>query len=211
MDRADKTNDLVRRAVGGDTIALKLLLTESRDRLCEHLSRLVPGDLRPVLEVEDVVQEALFEVFRRIETFEVRGPGSFYRWVAAIGLNRLRDSMRRARAGKRGGGKRAAATVRRSVEDSSIVLLDTLAGPGRTPSRVVARAEAVDAVQAALQQIPEHYRRAIWLVHIESRPVREAAVTMGRTERAIHGLCRRGLKLLEGELQSSTRFLSSMS
>jgi RNA polymerase sigma-70 factor (ECF subfamily) len=209
MDQADQTNDLVRRAVGGDTLALKLLLTESRDRLCEHLSNRVPPDLRPSLGVEDVVQEALLEVFRRIETFEVRGPRSFYRWVATIGLNRLRDAIRRERAGKRGGRNRGVATVRPSVEDSSIVLLETLAGPGRTPSRTLARAEAVEAVQAALKQLPEHYRRAIWLVHLESRPVREAAATMGRSERAIHGLCRRGLKLLEGELQSATRFLSS--
>ena len=211
MDPADQTIDLVRRAVGGDTLALKLLLTDSRDRLCQHLSNRLPPDLHPSLDVEDVVQETLTDVFRRIGTFEAREPGSFYRWVATIGLNRLRDAIRRERAGKRGGGNWGVATARRSVEDSSIVLLETLGGTGRTPSRGVARAEAAAAVQDALQQLPERYRRAIWLVHIDGQPVREAAATMGRSERAIHGLCRRGLKLLEGELGSATRFLSSTS
>lgn len=209
MDHADQTNDLVRRAVSGDTLALKLLLTDSRDRLCEHLSNRLPPDLRSSLGVEDVVQETLTDVFRRIGTFEVREPGSFYRWVATIGLNRLRDAIRRERAEKRGGGNRGVATARRSVEDSSIVLLETLAGPPGTPSRTVARAEAVAAVQDALKQLPEHYRRAVWLVHIEGQLVREVAATMGRSERAVHGLCRRGLKLLEGELRSATRFFSS--
>ena len=43
------------------------------------------------------------------------------------------------------------------------------AAPGRTPSRCVARLEAVSAVQEALDALPKHYRRAIWHVHLEGR------------------------------------------
>jgi hypothetical protein len=39
--------------------------------------------------------------------------------------------------------------------------------------------------------------------------VRVAAEVMGRSDRAIHGLCRRGLVLLRNHLGSATRFLSS--
>ena len=87
-------------------------------------------------------------------------------------------------------------------------LLDTLAGPTQTPSRNVARGEAIDAVEDALDQLPDHYRQAVWLVHIAGRPVREAALAMGRTDRAIHGLCRQGLKAMRDYLGSESRFLS---
>lgn len=90
-----------------------------------------------------------------------------------------------------------------------MALFHNLAGPTKTPSRLVARSEAIVAVNHALANLPKHYHEAIQLVHIEGRSARDAGERMGRTERAIHGLCRRGLKLLEKELQSASRFLSS--
>ena len=88
-------------------------------------------------------------------------------------------------------------------------LLDLVAAPGRTPSRVLARRDAVAAMQTALASIPEHYQQAVWLVYIEGHPVAEAAARLGKTERAIHGLCRSALKLLRERLGSASQFLSS--
>lgn len=95
------------------------------------------------------------------------------------------------------------------MDDSTIALLDMLAGPGRTPSRSVARIEAIDAVQSALSAIPDNYRQAIGLVHLEGRPIREVAEIIGCTERAVQGLCRRGLKQMEAHLRSASRFYST--
>ena len=200
---------LARRAANGDMVALKLLLTESRRHLCERMSRRIPADLRPRFDVEDIVQEAHIEVFRNIDSFEPRGPDSFARWVATIALNRLRSAIRRQRALKRGGEHTGGVPTGWSIEDSTIALLDTLAGPDHTPSRSVARLEAIEAVQAALAELPADCQRAVWLVHIEGRSVKAAATKMGRSERAIHGLCRRGLGLLRDRLRNATRFLSS--
>jgi RNA polymerase sigma factor (sigma-70 family) len=169
----------------------------------------VPSDLRSVVDVDDIVQDTHIEIFRRIEGFKPRHAGSFDRWVTVIGLTRLRNAIKRHRAAKRGGQHWTVSPVSRRTQDSMIALLDTLADPGRTPSRFVARAEAVEAVHGALADLPDHYRRAVWLVHIEGRPVRSVAVEMGKTERAIHGLCRRGLSLLRDRLGSATRFLTS--
>jgi RNA polymerase sigma factor (sigma-70 family) len=204
----DKTAELAARAVAGNAAALKLLLIESRHRLCEHMAGRVPADLRGVLDVDDVVQEAHVEVFRRIGKFEPKGPESFYRWVSAIALSRLRNAIKWHRAAKRGGGWRAAEFRTRQVQDSTIALLDKLAGRARTPSHYAARAEAVRAVQVAMADLPGHYRDALWLVHIEGRPVHAAAAALGRSERAVHGLCRRGMGLLRQRLQSASKFLS---
>lgn len=200
---------LTQRAATGDAVALKLLLTETYPRVCTHLSARIPADLRRIVDPEDIVQEAEIDVFRRIEVFEPRGPNSFYRWFATIAVSRLRDAIRWDRAAKRGGGALASNQTRRSIEDSTIALLDLLAAPGNTPSQSVARGEAIRAVGAALGEIPEDHRQAVQLVHLEGRPVAEAAAQMGRTERAIHGLCRRGLRHLQERLQSASRFLGS--
>lgn len=162
-----------------------------------------------MLAAEDVVQQAHIEVFRRIAGFEWRGPDSFYRWLATIALSRLRNAIRHQTSIKRGGGWTPVGPFAGNFEESAVELLDLLAGPDETPSRCVARSEAALAVRSALAELPEDNRRALWLVHFEGCSAKAAAAQMGRTERAVHGLCHRGLKLLRSHLRSATRFLSS--
>ena len=202
-------DELVARAVKGDTVALKLLLTESHRHLREYVSPKIPASLSRILDAEDIVQDAHVEVFRRIGAFRPRGAGSFFRWVAAIAVSRLRNRIKQERTLKRGGPGFARRPMTQRFEDSTIALLDVLAGPGKTPSRSVARREAVDAVQAAITDLPERNRKAVWLVHIEGRSTAEAGAEMGCTKRAVQGLCRRGLKLLQERLESASDFLSS--
>lgn len=207
MISPEQQSELVQRATGGDQIALKLLLTDSHGRLCAALAQRIPDTLRSTVDAEDVVQEAHVEVFRRIHTFVPRGANSFDRWVLAIAISRLRNAVKWHRAGRRGGGRAVwtAAAVRR--EESTVSLLDVLAGPGHTPSGSAMRVELIEAVHTALAELPDHYRRALWLVHIEGRAVKHAAALMHRTERAVHGLCRRGIRLLQRRLHSASRLL----
>jgi len=207
--RADGHEEsLIEQAVAGDEVSLTLLLTESREQLCRLIAGKTSRDLQRVVTADDIVQEAHTEVFRRITSFEPRGGDSFHRWVATIAVRRLRSAIREHRAAKRGGGRRAK-TGAGNPEESTIALLDLLGADGGTPSRSVARREAVAALQTALADLPEQYRRAIWLVHIEGLPVKEVAVEMGRTERAIHGLCRRGIARMRERLGSGSKFLTS--
>jgi RNA polymerase sigma-70 factor (ECF subfamily) len=199
---------LVRRAVAGDQVALTTLLAECRGRIVQYLKQRLPKDLSTEVDAEDVVQAALVEVFRHVGTFEDRGPGSFFRWVATIGLRKLRDAIRLRRAAKRGYGQLAPGTGSPNWNESLIALIDLVAAPGRSPSQSVARGEAIRAVEAALAGLPEDYRRAIWLVNIEGKSAAAAAAEMGRTERAIHNLCHKGRERLRELLGSGSRFLS---
>lgn len=200
--------ELVRLAVAGDLAALRLLLTEYRPRLRAYLAARIPDGLNQAIDPDDIAQEAYVRVFRHIDHFEQREPNSFFLWLATIAMNCLRDTMRQHQAVKRGGGRDVARTGK-GFDESTIALLNALAGPGKTPSRTMARGEAVDAVHAALEKISEDQRRAVWLVHIEGRAVVEAAAAMGRSERAVHGLCRRGLKQLQQKLGAPGDYLSS--
>ena len=207
MSSDGEDSALVQRAIAGDSVALKLLLVHSHKRIGRQIARRIPASLQKVIDIEDVIQETHIEVFQRIAGFEPRGDGAFDAWITAIAVSRLTNAIKKHRAAKRGG--LALSPMNQRIEDSTIALLDTLAGPGRTPSQSVARGEAIEAVHAALDELPEHYREAVWLVYIEGRPVKEAAVQMDRTERAVHGLCRRGLRALRDRLQSATSLLST--
>jgi RNA polymerase sigma-70 factor (ECF subfamily) len=208
MDPGQFDTKFLTRAARGDADALKSLLAETREQLSRHLAGRVPRDLRQCFDVDDIVQETHIKVFQRIDGLRNVHTRSFYRWVAAIALSRLRNAIRHHRAARRGG---AAGTIGQlqGREDSAVALLDTMAGPGETPSRTVGRREIVAAVDRALAALPEHYRQALWLVHIEGLPVREVADRMGRSERGIHGLCRRGLKQMRDTLAPAGFFYST--
>lgn len=199
---------LIRRAVEGDEFALSALLAESRSRLLDLVSCRIPADLKPAIEADDIVQQAHVEIFRRIKSLRNQNVDSFDRWMSTILLRQLLNALRELRALKRGGGHVRLGGDRR-LEDSSIALWNTLVGSGKTPSRVAARREAALAVHSALDGLPAQYRKAIWSVHIEGCPVREVACELGKTERAIHALCRRGLARMRRQLRSASKFFSS--
>jgi RNA polymerase sigma-70 factor (ECF subfamily) len=209
MDTTSDRLELTRQAMAGDIVALKLLLTESHERLTRYLRAKIPADLRATLDAEDVLQEAYVRVFTHIWDF-VPGDGqSFDRWVTTIAVRRLRSAIRRQRAFRRSGHGPAAPTGGASPEDSVVALLDLLASPQHSPSRSVARREAVASVKHEILTLPAHYRQAIELVYLQGRTVAAAAHEMGRTPRAIHGLCRRGTRLLAQRLGSASSYLNS--
>lgn len=209
MDAEESESPLVRRAVTGDAVALKFLLTQYRPRIRDHVARRIPRGLQGGLDPEDIVQDALIEAFKHIATFEPRGPGAFGRWLTTIALRRLRDAIKRLRAAKRGSGRIANVATARAVEDSMVALLDLVAGPGRTPSQSVARDEAVAAVRSALAELSDDYRQAVGLVYIQGLSTAAAAAEMGRTERAIESLCYKAKGRLREVLGSRSRFLSN--
>ncbi len=210
MQTSNVENNLIDRAVNGDDAALAVLLTKTYGRLRDRLDRRVPARFRGLFDAEDIVQETHIEVFRRIHEFDQRQEGSFDRWIALIALHRLRNFIRAQHTLKRGGQNEILGNHRQRIEDSAIALLDTLVGSGRTPSRSMARNEAVGALQAALATLPEHYRQAIWMIHIQGTPISEAASELGRTEAAVRGLCRRGLGMLRNRLDSAFCVLTSI-
>lgn len=207
-DSDDQMLAAVKRAVSGDTTALTLVLMNLHADLCAYLNPRIPPALRGQLDAEDVLQQTYVQVFRHVARFVPRDPDAFRRWVCTIALRRLRNEICKLRTAKRGGGARAV-DGRLEQRDSWIGLIELLSAPGRSPSRCAARAEAVAAVESALSTLPEHYQQAIRLVYLQGWSVAAAATQMNKTERAIHGLCRRGLDLLRSRMGSASGFLSS--
>lgn len=208
MNEFASDTDLVARAVAGEQAALEELLLNHYDRLASRIAHKIPSDLQSVLTAEDVLQETFLEVARRIGEFQPRDADAFGGWLSTIAEHRLIDLARAQRAAKRGGGR---AAVNAGPDDWSRSLVDMLtlvAVHERTPSRSVAAREVVSAIRAALPRINADYCEALRLRYIEGLPVDQTAERMGRTSRAVHMLCHRGLQQLRDVLGDDARFLS---
>ena len=208
MMRPDDEIALVEQARQGDRTALKILLLVTRDRLKVHISSRLPPDLVATTDPEDILHDTWLAVFRSIASFELRGQGSFYAWIRTIAENRLKNAAEKERADKRGGNRRVNQVCAVGT-DSSPGVLDGLAGKEHTPTWELRRKDAQAWVEAAVNRLPDEYRRAFTLVDIEGEARRDAAAKMGITERALDGLLRRARAILRAEGGSPLRFLSS--
>jgi RNA polymerase sigma-70 factor (ECF subfamily) len=178
------------------------LLSRDRGRLRRLLMlHAGPGLLRR-WDVEDLVQEACAEALGRIGTYRDRGHDSFFRWLATIALNRMRNlrridqaERRDARRERRFGGPETVARGH-GVPDTP--------APSPGPCTLTASAEAVDRFEAALTALPPQDREVIRLARVDGLPLGEVAARLGRTRNATALLLSRALRKLKVRLAPRT-------
>lgn len=208
MSDANHDELLLGKAVAGDSDALEALLLRNFDRLVSDVSRRLPEDVRGSLSAEDVVQDAMIVAFQRIGSFEPRGEGAFFAWLARIAENRLMDAVKALRAVKRGGGRTPVTDGAGGDGDDIIPLLEMLPNQARTPSRSAAAHEATVALQVALDSLEPDYRDVLRLRYIEMQPIAVCAARLQRSEGAVHMLLSRALAALRARLGETGRFFT---
>ena len=103
VGRPHETDDLqssltlLARAQAGDRAALESLITRYLPRLQRWASGRLPRWARDMADTQDLVQETLFQTFKRIEKFEPRGEGALYAYLRQAILNRIREELRRTK------------------------------------------------------------------------------------------------------------------
>ncbi|HEY3244696.1 MAG TPA: sigma-70 family RNA polymerase sigma factor [Phycisphaerae bacterium] len=199
-------DELIARSIAGDQAALERLLMLHHVRLCAELAQRLPSRVRGFVNVDDAVQEAYISVFREIGTFRPQGPGAFYAWLVQIARRKLLDAVKAERTAKRGGAADRAPAVLKTGGGSIVEWLDLLAVHEHTPSRSLARREALELLQNAMAGLKPEYQEALRLRYLEGLSVAEAAARMNRTEGALCLLCHRALRQLETLLGDSAQF-----
>lgn len=205
MDERERAAD-VERAAGGDADALQRLIVQYHAALRGIVTGALDGDLRRRIDPDDVLQQAYVAAFKGVASCRFDGPGAFYKWLETIALSQLEDLQRAERRAKRDAARevRPVADATASYPD----LVHHLASSDSTPSRQVARAEAVAAVMSCLARLNDEQRDVIRLRFLEGRPVADVAARLGKSEAAIHMLCHRGLKALRERMVSISQFLT---
>lgn len=95
---ADSTLQLLTAARSGDTAALDRLFTRYIPGLRRWASGRLPSWARDLSDTHDLVQETVFQVFRRLDGFEYRGEGALLAYLRHGLMNRIRNEIRRARS-----------------------------------------------------------------------------------------------------------------
>lgn len=180
-------------------MAQQQLLLRHYDRLADHVARKIPARFQSMVSAEDVVHQTFLQVLRNISKFSLRSEHSLYAWIRTIADNRMTDAIRHLshepRANRPGGRCGASIDQSRAAD-----LVDLLSAGGHTPSRSVARHEAVAAVQDAMNELPDHYLQAIELRMFEGKSLEETATIMQRSPRAVQGLVDRAKKKMRDVL-----------
>jgi RNA polymerase sigma factor (sigma-70 family) len=165
-DRRETSNDrpqlhssltLLERARAGDRAALDSLIARYLPRLQRWATGRLPRWARDLADTQDLVQETLFQTFKRIEGFEARGEGALQAYLRQAILNRIREELRRTKR------RPARSELDSAAEDS-----------GRSPLEEVIGREAID-----------RYERALARLRPEDRELVVARIELGYTNREI--------------------------
>nr|WP_312988761.1 RNA polymerase sigma factor RpoE [Comamonas koreensis] len=164
----DSDLHLVQRTVAGDQKAYGLLVLKYQRRIERLIGRMVCDvDLVP-----DLAQETFLRAYRALPQF--RGDAQFYTWLYRIAVNTAKKAMVEL---SRNPVMTESALRGKDDDDETYV-------PGRelttdeTPETVIAAQEIAQAVNTAMDALPEDLRQAIVLREIEGMSYEDIAAAM---------------------------------
>ncbi|MEX0718865.1 MAG: sigma-70 family RNA polymerase sigma factor [Planctomycetaceae bacterium] len=185
----DSLRMLIDQARRGEEDALGRLLETHRGFLRGLARRAVGDRLRVRVDDSDLVQQTLASAVRNFPRFRGRDPGEFVAWLRLIHERNIQDAIRdHVASDKRTVGKEERLGDR-APETSQ------LADAGHsTPSGHAIRIESLAELGDMLDRLPEDQQTAIRLRHLEHWTLPRIASHMARSETAVAGLIKRGLK-----------------
>ncbi len=180
MPAPTSTFGLIERARTGDRDAFESLFSKYRRRLAVLIHYKLRPEMRRFADEDDILQETLLRAFSALDEFDYRGPGSFLAWSSRIAGNVLADMDRTHRRARR--------------DDAGDAPLDEVnPADSRTPSRVLAQKQAVNALVRRLDDLPADYRSVILMAKFERLTTAEMAGRLGRSREAVAVLLHRAL------------------
>jgi len=144
--RADSSVELLIKAQSGDGEALNGLLARYLPRLKRWASGRLPSGMRTMLDTNDLVQDAVINALRNLDTLEIRNEGTLQAYLRRAVNNRIIDLYRRA-------GRRPA---RQEMPEDA-------ASPAASPLEAAIGAEAVESYERALATLSAADQEAIVL------------------------------------------------
>jgi len=151
---------LVQRTLAGEQKAFELLVIKYQRRVERLIGRMV----RDVDLVPDIAQETFIRAYRALAQF--RGDAQFYTWLYRIAVNTAKKQLMELKRDPL-----VFHSQMKSADDDETSAPQYELSPGaadsETPEAVLASKEIAEAVNAAMEALPEELRMAITLREIE--------------------------------------------
>jgi RNA polymerase sigma-70 factor (ECF subfamily) len=167
-----------------------------------YLLLIAQQELEPALQAKggasDLVQQTFLEAQRDFVRFHGTTREELLAWMRRLLLNNLANFRRDYRRAKR----RATREVTLPGGDSGSRPIDGLPAGTPTPSVEVMRDEQKQALDRAMERLPEDYRCIIQLRYREERSFEDIAALMQRSPNAVRKLWARAIKRLQHELDA---------
>jgi RNA polymerase sigma-70 factor, ECF subfamily len=182
-----------------------------RDRLRLAVAMRLDRRVAARVDASDIIQEAFVEAAERFGQYEqdredpAKAGLTPYLWLRFIALQRLLIVHRRHLKAQNRAAGREVALAGPGTSVTAAGLAELMVGTLTSPSRSAAKAESLDRLHAALQQLEEADREVLALRHFEHLSNEEAAGVLGiqppaasqRYYRALKRLKERVLPLLD--------------
>jgi RNA polymerase sigma-70 factor (ECF subfamily) len=165
MSEREVDQALVERVQRGDKRAFELLVSKYQRKVFRLLSRFI----RDSAEIEDVAQEAFIKAYRALPNF--RGESAFYTWLYRIAINTAKNHLVAQR-------RRAPTTTETEVEDAENFDDADQLRDVNTPESMMQSRQVGEAVNRAIEKLPEDLRTAIVLRELEGLSYEEIAESM---------------------------------
>ena len=162
---------LVQRTLAGEKKAFDLLVIKYQRRVERLIGRMV----RDVDLVPDIAQETFIRAYRALGQF--RGDAQFYTWLYRIAVNTAKKQLLELKRDP----LVFQSQMRSSDDDetsSSERELNSSVADEATPEALLASKEIAQAVNAAMDDLPEELRMAITLREIEGLSYQEIALAL---------------------------------
>lgn len=161
----------------------------------------LPADLRGKIDPSDLVQQTLLDAWRGESQFQGQTHGQRLAWLRVILRRVVLQHRRGLMADKRGGGKER--LINEAIDRTSVRIEELAVGKEAAPDEQVGDAEQALAVAAAIERLPEDYRRVIELRHFHQMSHASVAQELDRSPEATRMLWVRALAELRKVVQES--------
>jgi RNA polymerase sigma-70 factor (ECF subfamily) len=158
--------------------------------------------LRSKLDASDLVQQTFLKAYERLDQFRGETEPQLRAWLRRILAMHMVDVERKYR------GAECNVAVERSIEPpsngrASAGSPDHLAADCSSPSKRLMDGEQLERLRTAVEQLPDDQRIALVLLHLEGHSIESVSRFMSRSEAAVCGLLRRGMKRLRELMNES--------